>query len=168
MERWRVSSRYHTVQMHCYQRIDAHSWGVAMLVDYLTTDMRPRDKLMLLQAALRHDMAECEVGDVPAPAKRKLGIRKALDDAEFEVLRLYGWGTPELRPHQKRILAIADAADGALHCIAERRHGNMNVVPVFKNFMQYLVTESDCGRTQEERDIMDYIWEEWSKAHERK
>lgn len=168
MEQARAVRRYHTEGMHEHQRLDAHSWGVAMLVDYLAGDMGVEDRLALMRAALVHDLGEYRTGDIPAPAKRNMGIREVCANFEATVLSLNGIYLPGLTEEQERILSLADAADGALHCIAERRKGNINVVEIYKNFTNYLTHEQDIGRTVAERALFSFILEEWETANGRK
>lgn len=179
MEAGRAVRRYHTEQMHEYQRIDAHSWGVAMIVDYLMgADHPTQQKLITLQAALRHDLAEYKFGDVPAPAKRALGIRDIYGEAEDEYLELNGWPMPpNLLAESRRVLKIGDCVDGVLHCIAERRRGNKNVAVIRTNYLRYLNEELQFAlgpwdtqvdnQAWREYELHRYLLAKWSEANER-
>lgn len=162
----RRSTRYHTEEMHDRQRIDAHSWGVGVITLYLLEkeDFSLAERLRIVQAALLHDVAEYHVGDIPAPAKRRMDIRALVGEHEDRHLAESGWAVPTLSRSGGRIVKIADNADGCLHCIAERRMGNVNVIPIYANFWDYLQGECNIGTAGREKILADYIDEEWRKA----
>jgi 5'-deoxynucleotidase YfbR-like HD superfamily hydrolase len=57
--------RHHCNASDAVQNIGHHSWGVAMVLDYIY----PTASKTVILAALRHDMAEMLVGDLPAYTK---------------------------------------------------------------------------------------------------
>ena len=57
--------RYHTLEIIGEQSVASHSWGVAMILQYLDPNV---SKEAILRA-LTHDVAELFTGDVPAPVK---------------------------------------------------------------------------------------------------
>ena len=70
--------RYHTIGHHM-QTTGHHAWGVALLISKL----HPDPSANLLKAALWHDMAEVETGDVPSPTKwDNADITTALEEME--------------------------------------------------------------------------------------
>ena len=76
--------RFHTTPIIGEQNVAAHSWGVASIVLEI---MRPdKPSIALIEAALNHDVAEFDTGDVPAHVKRRYpSIRTALTHAEYEI-----------------------------------------------------------------------------------
>src|SRR3990167_4251093 len=59
--------RLHTVPHHVPHSVASHSWSVAVLILLL----HPKPSVRLLKAALLHDAAEAEIGDLPSPSKLK-------------------------------------------------------------------------------------------------
>lgn len=167
----RVTRRFHGLRMHDQQRVDSHSYGVAVLVLALIrgNDYERRERLM--RAALMHDLAEWKAGDIPAPTKRDLGPewRKQFNDYEDGLLWLHGLEI-NLSERDKRVLKLADAAEGCLHCIEERLMGNMTIGPIFLEFWKYLEQEQEITNHPEyhelgEQDIHDYIMDKWRAAN---
>jgi 5'-deoxynucleotidase YfbR-like HD superfamily hydrolase len=168
IEEGRRTRRYHAgLNMHEYQRIDAHSYGVAMLTRIIVPECTPERRSRLLIAALDHDLPECRTGDVPAPAKRRMGIREQLQDEEAAIMASHGM-TTHLNSADKRVLAIADSAEGCLHCIAERQLGNRNVEPIFITFWAYLRDEQGFTTAPEpeagEVVLYHYLSDSWEAA----
>lgn len=139
----RITRRYHNVRVFDNQRVDAHSYGVAQLVRFiLPVDVEPERLARLLCAALDHDLPEQVTGDIPAPTKRVLPLHAqvALRCMELDASEPVGMGRfLHLTDEDVAVLKLADAADGCLHCIEERRMGNTNIDPVFSKFWEYLV-----------------------------
>lgn len=167
----RVTRRFHGLRMHDSQRVDSHSYGVAVLVLALVrgTDFVRREKL--LRAALMHDLAEWKAGDIPAPTKRDMGPewRNQFNAYEDGLLWLYGLEVA-LDARDKRVLKLADAAEGCLHCIEERLMGNMTIGPIFMEFWKYVTVEQELTNHPEyqeegEQDLYDYISDKWRAAN---
>jgi len=57
--------RYHTMSIIGEQSVASHSWGVAVILNWLKPDI---SKTAILKA-LAHDVAEKRTGDMPAPTK---------------------------------------------------------------------------------------------------
>jgi 5'-deoxynucleotidase YfbR-like HD superfamily hydrolase len=142
----RSTRRYHAgLEMHEYQRIDAHSYGVAMFTVALTPDASPERRSRLLMAALVHDLPECKTGDLPAPFKRSIpNMREQLHAYEDNVLRDHGL-LEILVGNDARALAIADSADGLHHCLVEMKRGNGYAKAIALTFWDYLVEEQRFG-----------------------
>ena len=140
IERGRITRRYHAMDMHDYQRVDAHSFGVAMFTTIIVPVCEPIRRSTLLMAALVHDLPEHITGDIPGPAKRALDMRGELHACENALLDVAGLLYP-LDERDQRVLNIADSADGAAHCIIERRKGNYNARQAFLNYWEYLNAE---------------------------
>jgi 5'-deoxynucleotidase YfbR-like HD superfamily hydrolase len=73
--------RYHTHMTIKDQDLAAHSWGVAMIVDHIAPG-RPE----IILAALKHDLHEAVLGDIPYTAKRRY---QAVADVEEPVCKDY-------------------------------------------------------------------------------
>lgn len=165
IERGRAVKRYHTHPMLVEQRIDSHSYGVAMLTTIIVPVASPARKNRLLMAALVHDLAEWRTGDIPAPAKRALpGLRDALGEYEQGLLRHAGLEIV-LDEKDKRVLKVADCADGALHCIHDRKMGNLYAQEPYSNFMRYLREEQQIGHPDVaeagEQALLEYLENSW-------
>lgn len=145
----RVTKRYHGLPMLDYQRVDAHSYGVAMLARLLIGDVDPLRRARLVDAALEHDLAEWHVGDIPAPTKRLTpGLREACGAMEAELMETHGfYAESALDARDKRALKLADALEGCLHCIEERRAGNAHprLLRCFYEFWKYATMEQEFG-----------------------
>lgn len=167
----RVTRRFHGLRMLDYQRVDAHSYGVAVLALVLVRGHDVIRRERLLRAALVHDLAEWKAGDIPAPTKRALGPewRKQFNDYEDELLNIHGL-TVDLDARDSRVLKIADAAEGCLHCIEERLMGNMAIGPIFREFWKYVSEEQQLFNHPEyqevgEEELRNYIQDRWILAN---
>lgn len=127
--------RFHTVRVLCGQTVAEHSFGVAWLLWFLT-DGEP--SAALLMAALAHDVAEHMTGDMPAPAKRSMGIRTQFASAEEAALRTAGIRMSSLSDAEVKLLKIADITELMLTCIDEMRLGNRSVKVIYNNCVSYL------------------------------
>lgn len=171
IERGRAVRRYHTADVLDMQRIDAHSFGVAMLTTIIAPNVGAARKGLLLMAALVHDLAEHRTGDLPAPAKRELGMREHFNAHENKLL--FGAGLfVQLDAADSRVIKLADAGDGCLHCIKERRMGNLDAPAIFYNFWSYMTEEQEFrvhsrpGGTEEgEEALHRYITTEWTRSN---
>jgi hypothetical protein len=176
IQRGRALRRYHTMEMLEYQRIDSHSFGVAMFTTVIVPVASPVRRSALLMAALTHDLPEHKTGDVPAPFKREFPqLRKMLHGAEDALLETFGLCHP-LDAADQRVLGLADCADGAAHCIMERAKGNIIAREPFKNFWRYLQEElnMDMGPTtyrkgefheEGERALSQWLAGNWYEAN---
>jgi 5'-deoxynucleotidase YfbR-like HD superfamily hydrolase len=145
--------RFHTSPVLRVQNIAEHSWHVAMLLYFIFGQSEPGLTPTLLMAALVHDAAEHQVGDLPAPAKRTMDERlrrPGLEDKTDTPFRDL-WGDMEqeilagvqldfekfLEPMELQALKLCDALDGATYCVRERAMGNQLIAEPFHNFMNY-------------------------------
>ena len=133
--------RFHTVSTIVQDTDARHSYGVAWLIWMLSDGLATG---RLLMAGLAHDLAEQQVGDVPSPAKRALGIGKGLDDLEDAILGKNGV-LFALSEAEARILKLADCFDGMLFCIQERFLGNKNTDIVFRRYTDYVMSMDLSG-----------------------
>jgi 5'-deoxynucleotidase YfbR-like HD superfamily hydrolase len=112
-------------------------------------------------AALAHDLAEHMVGDIPAPAKRELGIGEQMNSLEDKLLKIANL-TFEITDEEKRILKLADCAQGAMFCIRERSLGNRGVDIVFSRYMSYIGERITLDEV--ENNLVEILNELWKEA----
>lgn len=151
-----LTKRFHTVETIKTQNIAEHSFGVAWLCEWLTNGGASKE---LIMAALEHDLAEQVTGDIPAPAKRQLGIRDLIGKREETILRNNGLRYADgLNTQEISVLKMADAIDGMVFCLREMQLGNttMNVVFIrFRSYVMELEEKLPCdGRV---KYIVDYV-----------
>lgn len=135
--------RFHTVPTILTDTVGHHSYNVACIIMYL----RPEASAALLRAALKHDMAEHVLGDMPAPTKRKLPgyasgsttelFRAAFGKLEDKECHDAGVGLEDLSPDDGWLLKFADAFDGLRFCLQELDMGNALILPALHNFRSY-------------------------------
>lgn len=126
--------RFHTCKMIREDTVGHHSYGVACVMMHVYPDAPAH----LLRACLKHDMAEAFTGDMPAPAKRGLGIREQF--AAFEEQHLAAVGIPPepLEPWEAWLLKCCDSIDGLRITIRERAMGNQLIEFAHMNFQKYV------------------------------
>lgn len=153
-----VTKRFHTKTTIKENTIAQHSFGVAWFCAMLS-ETQPRTELLL--AAMSHDMAEFDIGDVPAPTKRRIPVMGELLHAlESQVLEDSGFNYPAtLTEEEKRILKLADCMDGMAFCIQEVRLGNRDIIPALNNFMDYIREMGPINREYEVFSAMRVIME---------
>lgn len=168
--------RYHTQPVLREDRVDSHSFRVAMLYSMMALDGNESTGGLTtpgLMAALVHDLAEHKTGDLPAPVKRAMppgadgvSFRDTWGVMENKLLALAGleW-EPMLTPPQARWLKLADAMDGALFCIRERMMGNRLIGAVYNNFWNYVREVAGPLRGDVEQQIINYIDDMWEQAN---
>lgn len=127
--------RFHTLRTISADTVGEHSHSVATLV-YIVLGQLASAKL--LAAALLHDLAECEYGDVPAPTKKSLREAGRLDIGILEdtLLAEVGLGV-SLTSDEAVILKCCDILSGLLFCAKEKMLGNNNLSHVVDNYSRY-------------------------------
>lgn len=157
--------RYHVMDTLKQQTVAEHSFGVAWLVYQLSEGMPSVD---LLMASLAHDVAECETGDLPAPAKKKLGISEQFAKYEDDILD--GAGVEpfyvRLSDAERKILKFADTSELMLYCIREMSLGNMAMQEVYERGASYL--HEMMPWTPEMMRVVHYINVQHSTINNRK
>jgi 5'-deoxynucleotidase YfbR-like HD superfamily hydrolase len=149
---WRggETRRYHGFRMLMEDTVGHHSYNVACVIMFLRPDASAR----LLRAALKHDMAEHLVGDMPAPTKRNLpnyesrpipgdgpaSFREVFAAYEDDVMRSVGVEPENLLDGEAWVLKLADSMDGMRFCIQERQLGNRTrgLEEVYRAFRSYV------------------------------
>lgn len=139
-------SRYHTVRTIVTETVGHHSHGVAMICVLLTGG---EPSANLLTAALIHDLAEHQTGDIPSPAKREYGIGDQVSELEDRLLSSAGIPMPLLSQKEQRLLKLADIAQGMLYCIRETQMGNANMGVVFHRYRSYAESMVLVGQERE-------------------
>jgi len=142
--------RYHTLTTLVRETVGHHSHMVAMIC-YILHPQCSRD---LLLAALTHDLAEQATGDIPSTAKRLYGVDDQVSSLEDSVMRAAGLEFPHLTDYEKRILKLADVAQGALYCVREMQLGNRMMRKVFDRYMSYA---ADMGLIGVEEELFEII-----------
>ena len=127
--------RYHTLATIGEQTVGSHSWGVALILNWLKPDI---SKTAILKA-LTHDVAEKQTGDMPAPTKwnnKKLALE--LSTVEKGIEQKLGIDY-ELTAEEKEFFKQSDLFELLLYCVNQRSLGNTNVNVVFSNGVEKLV-----------------------------
>lgn len=145
--------RYHTVETLKEETVGHHSHGVAMLCIFLAGEPSAE----LLKAALLHDLAEHQLGDIPSPAKRAYGIGEQVSHLEDQLMQSVGLPMPILTPAEARTLKLADIAQGALFCANEVMLGNVRMGKVLDRYMSYAEDMLLVGRERELFDIIEEL-----------
>jgi 5'-deoxynucleotidase YfbR-like HD superfamily hydrolase len=149
--------RFHTTPPLRPQTDGQHSFGVAWLCYLLTGDSHCSRELLL--AALAHDLAEFQTGDVPAQTKRQATIGIQLEAIE-QAHRTAAGMNFTLNAEEEQILTLADNLEGLMFCVAERRLGNQNAEIWFARWAAY-VDQLPCKeRAKEVLEIIFAMWEE--------
>ena len=131
------TKRYHTKSIIHENTVGHHSFGVAWF-SYLLKETP--DPIMLVMAALSHDLSEHITGDVSSPTKKKYPeLAKMLTDMEEGLLEEAGLGFHRhLSEDDRRKLKIADCLDGMVFCINEMELGNKSVFQIYGRYCQYV------------------------------
>jgi 5'-deoxynucleotidase YfbR-like HD superfamily hydrolase len=127
--------RYHTLSTIGEQTVGSHSWGVAVILNWLKPDI---SKTAILKA-LTHDVAEKLTGDMPAPTKwnnKDLALELALVEKNIEKNLGVDY---ELTPEEKEFFKQSDLFELLFYCVNQRSLGNTNVNVVFSNGVEKLV-----------------------------
>jgi len=127
--------RYHTMLIVGEQNVASHSWGVALILNWLKPDVS-KDALL---KALTHDVAERRTGDMPAPTKwNNPDLAKALSYVEKGIEEELGVAY-EISEEERELFKQSDMFELLLYCVNQRSLGNTNVNVVFSNGVEKLV-----------------------------
>ena len=144
--------RYHQMPGPIEQTIAAHSWGVAWLI----MEFHPSPSMVLIRAALEHDLPEHLTGDLSYVAKKKYpplksGMALADEEAAGE-MGLKSMGHQALDESEEWWLKWADLMEGALWC----RHlfENYGFRPYGKRWGAYCGALRDHCAKKEDMDRM--------------
>lgn len=162
--------RYHTHRTIMEDTVGHHSCNVGLFVIMLwqaRTAEGTGTHLRLgpmLAAALAHDLPEHTVGDIPAPAKRKLRAAGVdLDSEETQLLDEHRFSFA-LSDEEERLLKLGDYLDGLSFCAEERTRGNRYLNDVALTYATYLSELAKVGSVGE-RNIITAVTESWRQAN---
>ena len=127
--------RYHTMLTIGEQSVASHSWGVAVILNWLKPDI---SKTAILKA-LAHDVAEKRTGDMPAPTKwNNPDLAKELSVVEKNIEAELGVDY-DLTEEEHEYFKQSDMFELLMYCVNQRSLGNTNVNVVFSNGVEKLV-----------------------------
>jgi 5'-deoxynucleotidase YfbR-like HD superfamily hydrolase len=166
--------RYHGKAVNVRETVGQHSAGVALLL----VATWPRDvlgplRVELLAAALAHDLPECEIGDIPAPTKRRMGreVRSSINTMELEMLADHDL-LQTLTLYEDAWLHFADSADGLIYCTEELLRGNKGlrrVAITYLSYMDDLINNhsnavENIGSSARMRNVFNQLHQNWKEA----
>lgn len=112
--------RYHAAPTVQPQTDGLHSWGVGVIVWYLTAGQASAN---LLAACLLHDSPELHTGDIPFGVKRRSpAIKALLEEMEAEAYEHLTLSHLPLTEAEQALLKIADTLEGLLWCKKNEAH----------------------------------------------
>ena len=130
--------RYHTrPELTEGQNVAAHTWRAMVILQTLWPDVSKNCLLHLLY----HDVAEAEMGDVPATTKWNYPeINKLMVHAEKNYEALIGVGeiVHQVTEEDKKKCDIADKLELVLHCYRLMKQGNLMGQDVLWNGLSYI------------------------------
>lgn len=121
-------TRYHTHRLQRAPNNAEHQWGVAMIVDKLwqSTGRDENTPAYLILAALYHDVAEFEAGDMPAWIKRQTDLGPTIDRVEAGVNDRLGIRVLRKGDADHALLKAADELEHLWTLLDERRLGTVD------------------------------------------
>lgn len=129
------TERFHAVPGITKQSVARHSWGVAVLCQYLYPDCKKR----LLLAAMYHDCAEMVTGDIPGTMKWAVSdLKERMDEYEYHIEEEWGIRIT-LNTTERRQLKICDILEGMRYCIYRYRCGEKEARAVFIRWAKRMV-----------------------------
>ena len=136
--------RFHTRQTIGHQTVAEHSWGVAMMCYHLSegegfgAGMDAPSKNLIF-AALTHDVAEYDTGDVPATAKwANAHLQQILNRAESDVNGELGL-LVHLSTFDMYVFKAADMLELMWFCYEQLKMGNQNLEDIWINGRNWLL-----------------------------
>ena len=134
-----VDNRYHTLDTIGEQSIASHSWGVAIILEYL----EPNVSKDLIMKALTHDVTEAYTGDMPSPIKwSHPEFKEILNRVEEEYEEVLGIDQYNIISDEEKILyKQADMFELLFFCMKQRRMGNTNMNKVFSKGVEFLASQ---------------------------
>jgi len=121
--------RFHTRPTIDHQTVAAHSWGVAALLFEICDP-----SVNLLRAAIYHDVAEYDTGDIPATAKwMSKSLKATLDELELQIERGLGIEAANLSREERWLLKFADMLELVWYSVEQRKMGNRYAEEWYEN-----------------------------------
>lgn len=129
-------ARFHTAPTIKCETVAEHSYLVAWLATLIVG--APRAELLL--ACLSHDLPEYVLGDMPSPAKKRLGLREAFRREEASLFAAAGLPDYEelLTPQEAEVLKFSDNLAGYLKCKYEAEMGNTLLREMADRYHEYI------------------------------
>lgn len=129
--------RFHGIRLLHPDTVAHHSANVALII----SELYPEASALLLKVALKHDLPEGIIGDIPASVKWAVGkeANARLDYLERETENYFGWNYELLGEKEQRVLKAADILDSCFTVLLERSSGNCEVNWVFQNYSEYIL-----------------------------
>ena len=128
--------RFHNVPGLKCQTVADHSWGTAMLIDYLHGDAPKR----LMLSALTHDCALLETGDIPESAKWKdPTLHISTNDIAEGVNKAWGIHS-KLTIAEERILEVCSALESVRYCVSRFHCGERAALKPLHEYKQHLIS----------------------------
>lgn len=138
-------TRYHTrPEVSDNQTVADHTWRALIILITLW----PSVKKEALLSLLLHDVAEAELGDVPATAKWAYkDLAKEYTRAEADYTKKMAINFPaldleehnrSLTPEEKRCIKMADMLELVLHCKRQMQRGNTLAEEIYERGIDYL------------------------------
>lgn len=149
--------RYHSTDVEA-QTIGHHSWGVAMIVAmiYPKAEGYAGMSSRLILAALTHDLAEIETGDIPATAKwASPRLCEELSEMEGKFGRTHELPEP-MSYKEDAILKWADTFELCLYAQYQINKGNEYAVEILNNGLEHLRKKG--FPTTEARELYDQVF----------
>lgn len=118
------------------QNVAEHSFYVALYTDKLCQMLPVPDnvRVQAVALALRHDMLEVMHGDIPGPAKGRLGVDDKRDWGRLERATEGDYTFPPLSLNESlfvaRVVKMADKIEAAMFLQREVQTGNVGVKPI--------------------------------------
>lgn len=131
--------RFHTVQTIGDQNLGHHSHRVCLILRYLLNGKVP---FHLYEAALFHDLAESELGDLPAHTRWKDDyLNKWLLTKETE------WNIAHsvdiaISTEERLVLDVADKLELIMYCTEQICMGNRNMLPIKERGVNYCMEQA--------------------------
>ena len=127
--------RYHTApEVGANQNVAAHTWRALVILDTLWPDT----PFSVFKDLLYHDIAEHQLGDLPATTKWKhKQLTNLYEAAELKELSSLGVA-PNCPDKYIDRIKMSDMLELVLHCYRQIQLGNSLAEPVLKNGVNYL------------------------------
>jgi 5'-deoxynucleotidase YfbR-like HD superfamily hydrolase len=145
--------RFHAKPMLKDETVAEHqhlvAWVATLVMD------TPRAELLL--ACLSHDLPECDLGDLPSPAKRLMELGAVYRREEVNIYRLAGMPDyyAKLTDDEKIVLKFADNVAGYLRCVYEKELGNTYLGATTETYLAYI--RESVAQTEFSERLKDFL-----------
>jgi 5'-deoxynucleotidase YfbR-like HD superfamily hydrolase len=133
--------RYHTrPDVGNTQTNATHSWRAMVILTTLWPDIRKKAVVWLLY----HDVAEAELGDLPATVKWKyedIATAYKKREREYEKKLQLPYAFEELSQEEQNKVRMADMLELVFHCKRQMQLGNTLAEPIYLKGREYLFSK---------------------------